>query len=281
MTEGFIKREQAGVCWLEPAAILAAGGVRGGFSTRLGGVSKANRASLDLGLRRNDDVDTARENFRRLFGAAGIKGKPAVLSQIHSDRSVFVTEESPARGLSLMREMEADAMICDRPGTVLITHHADCAPVFLYDPEARVIALVHAGWRGAAACIAAKCAERMICDYGCRQERMLAAIGPCISECCFETHREVPDAMLAALGADALPAIKPIPERQEKYRVDLKLLNKIWLQKSGVETVDVCPDCTACRPDRFWSHRRTGGERGSLAALIMLPRENTNKEESL
>ncbi|MBQ3095409.1 MAG: peptidoglycan editing factor PgeF [Clostridia bacterium] len=269
MTEGFIKREQAGVCWLEPAAILAAGGVRGGFSTRLGGVSKANRASLDLGLRRNDDVDTARENFRRLFGAAGIKGKPAVLSQVHSDRSVFVTEESPARGLSLMREMEADAMICDRPGTVLITHHADCAPVFLYDPEARVIALVHAGWRGAAVCIAAKCAERMICDYGCHQERMLAAIGPCICGKCFETDGDVPDAFRASMGETADPFIRRMGE---KWHVDIAGLSAVQLMMRGILPGHIARTelCTCCREDLFYSHRRMGADRGTMAAFFEL-----------
>ena len=54
------------------------------------------------------------------------------------------------------------------------------------------------------------------------------------------------------------------------FYVDLKLLNEIWLRRAGVREIDVCPDCTACAPDRFWSHRRTNGHRGSLAAIITL-----------
>ena len=78
---------------------------------------------------------------------------------------------------------------------------------------------------------------------------------------------EVPDAMREALGADAEAAIEP---RGEKAHVDLKLLNRIWLQKVGVQVIDVSPDCTMCHPDRFWSHRVTGGARGSQAAIIRL-----------
>ena len=76
--------------------------------------------------------------------------------------------------------------------------------------------------------------------------------------------------MREALGADAEAAIEP---RGEKAHVDLKLLNRIWLQKAGVQTIDVSPDCTMCRPDRFWSHRVTGGDRGSQAAIIKLGKE--------
>ena len=73
--------------------------------------------------------------------------------------------------------------------------------------------------------------------------------------------------MREALGADAEAAIEP---RGEKAHVDLKLLNRIWLQKAGVQVIDVSPDCTMCHPDRLWSHRVTGGARGSQAAIIRL-----------
>ena len=76
--------------------------------------------------------------------------------------------------------------------------------------------------------------------------------------------------MREALGMDAEAAIEP---RGEKAHVDLKLLNTIWLQKAGVQTIDVSPDCTMCSPDRFWSHRVAGGRRGSQAAIIKLGKE--------
>ena len=93
-----------------------------------------------------------------------------------------------------------------------------------------------------------------------------AAIGPCIGLCCFEVGPEVPEAMRNALGADAEPFFEP---RGEKYHVDLKGLNRLWLERAGLSEVDVCPDCTKCQPERFWSHRAVGNQRGSQAAIIM------------
>ena len=99
-----------------------------------------------------------------------------------------------------------------------------------------------------------------------------AAIGPCISQCCFETDADVPTAMLNALGAEAENAIRPV---SEKYYVNLKECNAIWLRRAGVTQIDICGACTACQPERFWSHRRVGNDRGSLAAVIMLQGDTT------
>ena len=107
----------------------------------------------------------------------------------------------------------------------------------------------------------------MQAEFGCAPEQIRAAIGPCIGRCCFEVGPEVPEAMRRSLGPDAEAAIEP---RGEKAHVDLKLLNRIWLEKAGVRVIDTCPDCTKCQPERFWSHRVTGGNRGSQAAIIRL-----------
>ena len=103
--------------------------------------------------------------------------------------------------------------------------------------------------------------------YGCKPENIRAAIGPCIGQCCFETDSDVPEAMRTALGVEADACIQ---RRSEKFHVDNKALNRIWLARAGVRTIDISPDCTKCQPERFWSHRATGGNRGSLAAIIML-----------
>ena len=76
--------------------------------------------------------------------------------------------------------------------------------------------------------------------------------------------------MRAAFGDEANAAIRPVGQ---KYYVNLKELNALALRRAGVNQIDVAAECTACDPDRFWSHRRVGGERGSLAAMIMLKGE--------
>ena len=89
--------------------------------------------------------------------------------------------------------------------------------------------------------------------------------------CCFETHADVPDAVRAVLGAEAEAFIIPAGD---KFRVDLKGVNEALLRRAGVDRVDMSCDCTACAPNRFWSHRRVGNDRGSLAAIIVREGEN-------
>jgi hypothetical protein len=165
----------------------------------------------------------------------------------------------------------ADGLITNEPGLCLTIFSADCIPVLLYDPKRRVIAAAHAGWRGTALGISARAAEKMQSDYGCNAHDILAAIGPGISPCCFETHADVPDGLRFGLGADAEPFIRPLAA-EGKYSVDLKGANAQWLKRVGLlpEHIAVCPACTACDRRDFWSHRLLGADRGSMAAMIQL-----------
>ena len=134
----------------------------------------------------------------------------------------------------------------------------------------RVIAAVHAGWRGTANGIAGRAVERMVEVYGSRSGDILAAIGPGISKCCFETDEDVPNALTGALGASALKCIEL--RENGKFYVDLKGLNVLRLEKLGLEPnhIAVSEACTMCEHERFWSHRYTQGVRGSQAAMLQL-----------
>ena len=94
-----------------------------------------------------------------------------------------------------------------------------------------------------------------------------AAVGPAIGQCCFETDGDVPDALREALGAESEPFMA---WNGRKWHIDLKAVNALWLRKAGVQHIDVCADCTCCRTDLYWSHRKTGLRRGEQAALIAL-----------
>ena len=238
------------------------------FSTRLGGVSGGQLSSLNLGTHRGDEPENVRENYRILGSAVGFTPAETVFTrQEHTDLLLRVGRADCGTGLDREQTAVCDGILTDEPGAALVCFAADCTPVLLFDPVRQAIAAVHAGWRGTAQGIAYKAVLRMREEFGCAPEHIHAAIGPCIGKCCFEVGPEVPDAMREALGADAEAAIEP---RGEKAHVDLKLLNRIWLQKAGVQVIDVSPDCTMCHPDRFWSHRVTGGARGSQTAIIRL-----------
>ena len=266
-----IEETTGGVPFLLADGIRLAGGAAHGFSTRLGGVSQGMWASLNLGVSRGDDPEHVRENYRRFLSALGAEGEHlAMTNQVHGGKIRVVTtadwKQDPYQRVSY----EADGLMTDLPGVVLLIYSADCIPLLLYDPVRRVVAAIHAGWRGTAAGIAATAVERMKEVYDCRPEDILAAVGPGIGPCCFETHEDVPNAMMAAVSSAALPYIKVL--ESGKFSLDLKGINARLLERAGLEPehIAVCRECTACLAEKYWSHRRMGNNRGSMAAAIQL-----------
>lgn len=263
--------QNQGVTFLAAEGFLAAGGVAHGFSTRCGGVSSGIYASMNLGSTRGDDPALVRENYRRFCAAIGADDDRVVMTtQIHSTIIRAVTPADIETDSYDRWEHECDGLITDIPGLALTVFSADCIPVLLYDPVKRVIAAVHAGWRGTAGNIAGKAARMMQADYGCDPGDILAAIGPGIAHCCFETHADVPEAMTEALGGLVRPHITPLAGG--KFRVDLKGINADLLKQAGLTDphIEVSADCTACLGEKYWSHRVTQGKRGSQAAIIQL-----------
>lgn len=181
--------------------------------------------------------------------------------QVHKD-CILAIEQKPETDLILDGY---DAFVTDVPGVCLITAHADCIPVQLYDPDRKVIAAVHAGWRGTALGIAAKAAELMKAKYDCRNIR--GYIGPGISKCCFETDTDVPQAMREAFKW----ANEYISEGRAagKFYVDLKGVNKRQLEEAGVRNIEVSDICTCCN-ENFCSHRRNPAVNLRMASGICL-----------
>lgn len=238
------------------------------FTTRYGGVSEGYLSSLNLGMHRGDVYENVVKNYDILGSAVGFRPEQTVFPmQRHTDIIRVVTERHCGEGLYRETAEICDGQVTDRPGVALVTFAADCTPILLHDPVKKVIGAVHAGWRGTAQGIAANAVEKMQTEFGCKPEDIQAAIGPCIGACCFETDWDVPQAILDALGPKAMSAIR---QKGEKYYVDNKFCNALWLQRSGIGGLDISPDCTRCQPQRYWSHRATNGLRGSLAGIIML-----------
>ena len=247
-------------------------GVTHGFSSRVGGISPQPWDSLNLGSTLGDDPVRVRENFRLFCTAIGADTGALVKNhQVHGDLVRAVTQDDILSDPSQPGTFDADGLITDVPGLCLTVFSADCVPVLLWDPVKRVAAAVHSGWRGTALGIAARAAEQMRSDYGSAPGDILAAIGPSIGRCCFETHSDVPDGLQEGLGADAAPFIRPT-SASGKFLVDLKGANLRWLERAGVkrEHIAVSTACTACTAEHFWSHRRLGTQRGSMASMIQI-----------
>lgn len=236
------------------------------FTTRFGGVSQGYLAAMNIGTHRGDTRENVLENYRILGDAVGFSPENLVLThQTHTDIVRQVGEKERGAGLFAPELTDCDALITDTPGLGLVVFSADCTPVLLFDPVTGAVGAAHAGWRGTAAGIAAKTVEAMTRAFGSKPGDIRAAIGPNIGPCCFETDADVPEAMVSALGREAESAIR---QAGQKYYVNLKELNALWLARAGVTSVDISPECTACQPEKYWSHRRVGGHRGSQGAII-------------
>lgn len=239
-----------------------------GFSTRVGGVSPAPWDSLNLRPGQGDGETALRENYRRFCAAVGVDMGRLILSrQVHRTAVRPCTAADAGKGLDRPRDYDADALVTNEADLPLAVFSADCGVILLHDPKTGAVGGVHAGWRGCAGGILENAVREMGRLYGAAPADLLAAVGPCIGQCCFETDSDVPVAMRAALGAEAEPSIR---RRGPKYHVDLAGLNRQWLLRSGLlpEHIDLCGLCTACRPDLFWSHRKMGDRRGVHAAVI-------------
>ena len=236
------------------------------FLTRLGGVSEGAFSTLNIAMHRGDSDENVAKNYAILADALNFDPNDLVLTrQTHSD-IVRAVKKTDACGLDHHAYPECDALITNDRGCTLVVFTADCTPILLWDSVNGAVGAAHAGWRGTAADIVGKTVRAMVKEFGCRAENIRAAIGPNIGACCFETDRDVPDAIIAEFGAEAEAFIR---KTGEKYQVDLKAVNALALRRAGVGNIEISGDCTMCQPDRFWSHRLTGTLRGSQGAVIV------------
>jgi len=258
----FIEVTRNGVTYMTAPNIMAAHA----FTTRFEGVSQGIYSSLNLGINRGDDPELVMENYRRVCGVLGITIDDLVCShQIHSANIRPVTRADRA-GLFKSSPHKADGLITCDAGVALLVFTADCVPILLHDPVSGVIAAVHAGWRGTARDIAGAAVRKMVKEFGCVPVDISAAIGPCISGCCFETSRDVVDALYEALGTLAERCVSTFGD---KFMVDLKEANRLLLGRAGLVDIVLSDECTCCQSEKYWSHRRTNGHRGSQAAIIV------------
>lgn len=261
----FIEHNDNGLVYMSSSVIKA----KHAFTTRRGGVSTGEFASLNLASNRGDDPEAVRENYRRvcaLMGAGIDEG--AVTRQVHGTAVRIVTEKDRHMCLSVC-PYEADGIVTSVKGMPISCMTADCVPVLLCDAEHGVIGAVHCGWRSSVGDILKNAVEQME-SLGAQRESLCAAIGPAIGKCCFETDDDVPEAIERYLAGDT----RGLLERRAdgKTMVDLKGANARRLQQLGLreENIDVSDECTMCSHEKYWSHRYTRGKRGSQGAFITL-----------
>jgi polyphenol oxidase len=233
----------------------APGPYRVAFSTRRGGVSEGPFASLNLGIRTDDEPARVVENRTRLCDAVGVDRDGATMGW---QRHGALVRRAEPRGVVTPGTVyeHCDGLWSDVPGQGMLVLTADCLPIALVRTSGRrpALAILHAGWRGLLAGIAAAGVHAL-------GRHVAAVIGPGIGPCCYEVGEEVAEPFREAFGDDVA----------REGRLDLWTSTERALRAAGCQRVERFDLCTSCDPDRFFSHRRDRGRtgrQGVIAAVI-------------
>ena len=224
-------------------------GVRAFVTTRAGGVSEGEYASMNLGIASGDDPARVQRNRDILRGHLPSDGP--WLRQVHGTQVVDLDRDAERTG---------DACLTRSAGRVAGVLTADCMPLFLADVRGRVVAVAHAGWRGMAAGVIESTLDAMAVPAG----EVVAWMGPTIGPDAFEVGPEVREAFLAA-DADAGIAFRA--HAPGKFMADLYALARRRLVRAGIKSIHGGGFCTYHERDRFFSYRRVkaSGRMGSFA----------------
>jgi polyphenol oxidase len=262
--------------------------LRHGFSTRIGGVSKAygvdpqGGGSLNLGWTKEDDPAAVLENRRRFV--RGFRGEDAGVlvgvRQVHSDLVHVVRRSDGALEGRLVTGdgkamWEGDGLMTDVPGVLLGVGTADCVPVLVVDVEKRVVAAFHAGWRGTVARIVELGVAKMREEYGSRVEDLVAAVGPSIGACCYSVGDEVREKFGREFKyGEELFRVGSEDDLEGMY-LDLWEANLRQLQDAGLteRQITMVGECTACSWEesgglRYFSHRGEMGVAGRMLNVV-------------
>jgi len=233
---------------LTDARLADLAGIRHGFFTRQGGVSTGIYASLNCGVGSKDERALVSENRARVAAALGAAAQGlAAPYQVHGTDAAVVEAAWPAG-----KGPKADVVVTDRPGIALAVGTADCGPILLADGEAAVIGAAHAGWRGARAGVVEAAVAAME-KLGARRPRIVAALGPTISQANYEVGAELVAAFLAD-DADNERFFRP-SGRAGHALFDLPGYIVAHLLMAGVAAANLAA-CTYADPRRFYSFRR-------------------------
>lgn len=206
---------------------------------------------------RTDLTDIARNNRTFLcekFDCDNLK----TAKQVHGDNIEIIKSDTDFYD-------NTDALISNVSNTVMIMNFADCVPIILFSKRDNTGAIVHAGWRGTAAEIVYKTVNKMKTELNINPKDIIALIGPSIGKCCFETHSDAFEQLIKNKAVTSL-----YEEKNGKYFIDLKMINRNQLINADVENIDTCNYCTCCMSDIFFSYRKENGITARHSAVVKI-----------
>ena len=245
-------------------------------STRKGGISPPPQDTLNLSFRNGDRKAHVTENRESLAKVIGISPKHFITAnQVHGTQVAIVAQSRKRRTIKTVEFQGPngasdglDALVTDVPGMCLMVLSADCVPVLLYDPVARIVGAVHAGWKGTMGTIVQKVVHVFQHTFDSQPDHIHAGIGPSIGPCCFEVGREVLEQYEAILGAEDLMAGKDGSHGYiDLWKANARQLVQVGVPDSHIEHSQLC---TCHHVDTFFSYRCEQGKTGRFGTGIFL-----------
>jgi polyphenol oxidase len=251
-------------------------GVDHAFSTRLGGCSSEAMAALNTAFHTGDDYENVLENRCRLLKPWGYRPEEIVAGiQVHGTSVSLVTSKERGRGAVPGNFLgETDALVTSEPGVVLTAYAADCQLIFFVAPQIPVIALAHAGWRGALGGMARLVVAYLQEHFAVEPSNLLAALSPAICPQCYRVDEEVAGCFYQA-GWGGTPYLEP--DIEGRFRLDLSSINAAQLREAGIKEYHLVENnwCTSCRTDLFYSYRRERGNTGRMMGFLAINTEGS------
>ncbi|MDO4621120.1 MAG: peptidoglycan editing factor PgeF [Lachnospiraceae bacterium] len=265
--KGMTLHRRADMLWLSFPELDAFSWLKNGYSTRFGGVSEGDYASLNFSISREGSPEHVKENYRRFAETLELNPEHLVCTQqTHTATVIRVGRNEWGNGYGRKPDWtDVDGLITNEPDVVLAIQTADCVPLYFVDPVHHAIGLSHSGWRGTAAGIGRVTIGMMQKEFGSDPREMYAAIGPCVCQDCYEVDEPC---------AKNFPGCYTKPLGNGKYLLDLQGVNRGMFAEAGIPVSHIAmPNiCTCCNPDLLFSHRASHGRCGTNCGILAMVR---------
>lgn len=279
MDHGFVLVDYSETQIYEIPSFTETGLVSHGFTTRLGGRGKPPFETLNLALHVGEEPETVIANRQIVSSVLGGQMENIVSAQqVHGVNIRIVTSDDAGRGAYAYDTaiLDTDGLITNIPGLLLATFYADCVPIFIFDPLKKVVASVHAGWKGTVGRIGALAVKKMTDTFGSNPKDCMVGVGPSIGPCCYEVDEPVIARFQKEFGwLDQILEINSNGRaRLNLWQANRKIMVEAGIMPNNIELANIC---TCCNPDKLFSYRGENGTTGRMGAFIMLKPSEKHK----
>lgn len=267
----FALLQKGGIAYLQSSLLEKSGLVDHAFSTRIGGCSSGSFHSLNMAFHTGDSEISVLENRRRFFNLFNYNSRSQVSAvQVHGIESAVFNEKNRGEGACPGTAVKhCDALITTEPGLPLAAYSADCQLIFFVSTGKPIVALAHAGWRGALGGTGVSLIKRLKKEFFIDLDELLVALSPAICRDCYMVDEKIAR-MFQDAGYSDPAYLEPVSNGF--FKLDLTAVNEKQLLRAGINKENLAKNswCSSCNDDLFYSYRRDRGITGRMLGFIAI-----------